>query len=315
MKKSRILLCIFCSILGKIIMAQEIDTKRSFITTDNANLYYQLFDTPESRNKTPIICLHGGPGSNQQYLVGLKVLAPQNPVILYDQSGCGKSTTNDPEFDDYNLEYYVSELKQFINKLNYDQVILLGHSWGAMLAVAYTLENPSKVKSLILSGACLSSPMWVADCKKLAQSLSPKLYEVMEKHEADNTTDDPEYVDAVDEFYANFFCRVSPWPTDLEIAISNINRKIYSKMWGNYETCATGNLKDVDLIPGLAKITVPTLFISGEYDTATPASMQYCANQMPNAKSVVIQGGAHATPTEKPVDFAKAVSEFLKELK
>lgn len=300
--------------LGATGMSAEIRTKQAFAATNNANIYYQLFDTVQSENKTPIVCLHGGPGSNQQYLIGLKALATQNPVILYDQSGCGKSTTNDPEFDDYNLQYYVDELKQFINNLGYEKIILLGHSWGAMLAVAYILENPAKVQSLILSGACLSSPMWVADCKKLAQSLSPELYEIMAKHEAGSTTNDPEYVAAVDEFYANFFCRVSPWPTDLEVAISNINRKIYGKMWGNYETCATGNLKDVDLVPGLAKITVPTLFISGEYDTATPDSMQYCANQMPNAKLVIIPGGAHATPTEKPVEFVQAVSKFLKEL-
>lgn len=302
------LLLIF--ILGATIMSLSIHSKEAFITTDNANLYYQLFDTNQSQDKTPIICLHGGPGSNQQYLIGLKALATQNPVILYDQSGCGKSTTNNPEFDDYNLEYYVSELKQFINNLGYEKAILLGHSWGAMLAVAYTLENPG----LVLSGACLSSPMWVADCQKLAQSLSPELYEIMAKHEANNTTNDPEYIAAVDEFYANFFCRASPWPTDLEIAISKINRKIYGKMWGNYETYATGNLKDVDLVPALAKITVPTLFICGEYDTATPESMQYCANQMPNAKLVVIPGGAHATPTEKPVEFVQVVGDFLKEL-
>src|ERR1700749_3558283 len=40
---------------------------------------------------TPLLLLHGGPGAAHNYLLPLKPLADERPVILYDQLGCGKS--------------------------------------------------------------------------------------------------------------------------------------------------------------------------------------------------------------------------------
>ena len=153
--------------------------------------------------------------------------------------------------------------------------------------------------------------MLVSDCTKLAKSLPGNIYEIMLKHETNKTTQEPEYEQAVEEFYRNFFCRSNPWPQEVTSAMAKLNRQIYVSMWGSYETCATGNLKDVDLVPALPNIHVPTLFICGEYDTATPTSMQACANLMPNAKLAVIKDAAHTAPAEKPVEFVQTVGDFL----
>src|SRR5438093_6899578 len=40
---------------------------------------------------TPLLALHGGPGSTHHYFAPLERLAPERPVVVYDQVGCGGS--------------------------------------------------------------------------------------------------------------------------------------------------------------------------------------------------------------------------------
>lgn len=291
-------------------MQPTIRSHQSFITTNYAKIWYQICDTATSQNQIPIICINGGPGLTHDSLLTLKTLANNHPVIFYDQSGCGKTTTKNPDFNNWTLDYFTNELESFIAALGYKQVHIIGHSWGGMLAVQYALKNPTKIASLILIGPCLSSSMWIDDCKKLAESVSPKLYNTMLIHETNQTTDSSEYAEAINEFYSNFFCRTLPWPKDLENAMSLINRKIYETMWGCSETSATGNLKDIDLVPNLHLINHPTLFICGQYDPATPESMHFCASKMKNAKVTVIENCAHCVPFEKPTELITAINTF-----
>src|ERR1700674_3798824 len=50
-----------------------------------------------SGGKTPLLLLHGGPGMGHNYLLPMKALADERPVIFYDQLGCGLSDA--PEDD------------------------------------------------------------------------------------------------------------------------------------------------------------------------------------------------------------------------
>jgi pimeloyl-ACP methyl ester carboxylesterase len=53
--------------------------------------FYKVFGTAKSK-QTPLLVLHGGPGSAHNYLLGLAALTEDNrQVVFYDQLGCGKS--------------------------------------------------------------------------------------------------------------------------------------------------------------------------------------------------------------------------------
>jgi proline iminopeptidase len=60
-----------------------------FIEVTSGKVWYQKHDV--MTNKTPVIVLHGGPGSSYYSLQGLRILSEDRPVIFYDQLGCGKS--------------------------------------------------------------------------------------------------------------------------------------------------------------------------------------------------------------------------------
>jgi L-proline amide hydrolase len=65
-----------------------------------------------TRDSTPLVLLHGGPGGTHQYLLSLARLArPGRPVIFYDQLGCGRSSRfRDRGADFYTVDLFLDEL-------------------------------------------------------------------------------------------------------------------------------------------------------------------------------------------------------------
>lgn len=98
----------------------------------------------------PIIVIHGGPGWDYRSLLPLKALADDYRVIFYDQRGSGLSPR--VPADALSLESSLADLDAMVEKYRADgQVILIGHSWGAMLATTYLGRAPDKVSHAVLA--------------------------------------------------------------------------------------------------------------------------------------------------------------------
>lgn len=63
--------------------------EEGYIEVTGGRVWYQIFN--KNSKATPVIILHGGPGSSSYSLEGLQALEKDRPVILYDQLGCGRS--------------------------------------------------------------------------------------------------------------------------------------------------------------------------------------------------------------------------------
>ncbi|NVO21260.1 MAG: alpha/beta hydrolase [Bacteroidetes bacterium] len=103
---------------------------------------------------TPVIFLQGGPGGfiSERRVNSLAPLADAGfDIYLYDQAGSGSSGKLH-NIEDYTAERHVRDLAAIIDKIGTGKVILLGQSWGAMLAVLYTARHQDRVEKLILTG-------------------------------------------------------------------------------------------------------------------------------------------------------------------
>lgn len=97
-----------------------------------------------------LIVLHGGPGADYRYLLGLKDLADTYQVVFYDQRGTGLSPR--VPASEITVQTFVDDLDAFVDAFGRGRKVhLLGHSWGAMLASAYTSAHPDKVQSLVMA--------------------------------------------------------------------------------------------------------------------------------------------------------------------
>lgn len=95
-----------------------------------------------------IIILHGGPGGDFNYLLSLQELSKTHKVVFYDQRGSGLSPRVTK--DQLLFDQYIKDLDGFVNHFGEgEKVILIGHSWGAMLGISYINKYPKKVSNLI----------------------------------------------------------------------------------------------------------------------------------------------------------------------
>ena len=114
----------------------------------DAKIFVQEFG-----NGIPIVLLSGGPGINPVYLKPIwERLSGNYRCIVINQRGTGKSALDKIDSLNLTMEDYVNDLEALRKKLQVDKLILLGHSWGGMLAMQYASEFPTRVDQLILLG-------------------------------------------------------------------------------------------------------------------------------------------------------------------
>jgi proline iminopeptidase len=99
----------------------------------------------------PLLLLSGGPGFDVDYMMPVaQELSRWYQCILLEQRGTGRSQPKTLTPETLNLKLMVDDIEAVRTQLKSDRFTLLGHSWGGMLAMAYTARYPDHVKSLIL---------------------------------------------------------------------------------------------------------------------------------------------------------------------
>ncbi|MEI8356673.1 MAG: proline iminopeptidase-family hydrolase [Deltaproteobacteria bacterium] len=259
----------------------------------------------------PLLLIHGGPGAPHDYLENIALLADERPVVFYDQFGCGRSgRPDDPSL--WRVERFVAELAAVRQALRLDRVNLLGQSWGAMLAVEYLLSGGSGVDHLVLSAPLLSSPLWIADQRKLLEAMPIKVQEAVTTAEAGTTYETAEYKEAMTLYYQRHLCRLDPWPDCLNRTFEGFGMQVYQSMWGPSEFTCTGNLRQAELTPRLPEIDVPTLLTCGRYDEATPITVAEFSRLIPGARMRIFEDASHSHHLEQPDEYLSEVRAFLK---
>ncbi|MED4224667.1 proline iminopeptidase-family hydrolase [Neobacillus cucumis] len=283
--------------------------KEGFIEVTGGRVWYQKFD--ENGNGTPLLVLHGGPGSSCFSLQVLKALSKDRRVILYDQLGCGRSD-RPTDKSLWRIERFVEEVGQVREALHLDEVHILGHSWGTTLAAAYALTKTSGINSIIFSSPCLSAPLWEQDQKRNLQKLPVEVQKTIKEN---GTTDSEEFEAAIEVFAQHFVNRMEKKPEWLEQRPPEYrNDEIYNIMWGPSEFTVLGNLKNFDCTEQLKEITCPTLFSCGRYDEATPETTEYYSNLTPGSTFHVFEKSAHMPYIEESEEFLEVMDDFLKNI-
>jgi proline iminopeptidase len=134
--------------------SQKRESTKYWDLATGSRIGYTLIPAKGVKKDYPIIYLHGGPGG-PIYNRNIKTLSPLSEngydVYLYDQVGCGQSNSLD-NIREYTADRHKKDLEQIIEKIGAKKVILIGQSWGAMLATLFVADNPAKVEKLIFTG-------------------------------------------------------------------------------------------------------------------------------------------------------------------
>jgi L-proline amide hydrolase len=268
--------------------------------------------------RPPLVALHGGPGATHEYLLPLIDLAHGGrAVVLYDQLGNGNSTHLPERMGDgdfWTPALFVRELANLVEHLGLERYHVLGQSWGGFLAQEYALTQPAGLRSLILANTAASFPDFLAECNRLRLELPADVQETLQRHEAEGTTDDSEYMESAMVFYMRHVCRLGGgWPDEVQQAFASIEADptVYHTMNGPSEFHVIGSIKDWQVKDRLNEIRVPTLVASGRYDEATPALQETLMAGIAGAEQVIFEGSSHMPFWEERERFMAVVGDFL----
>ena len=122
-----------------------------FMDVDEHHVYYEQCGNPDGK---PAVFLHGGPGGGGSEEVRRFFNPDIYRIIVFDQRGCGRSKPhgcleNNTTWD------LVSDIELLRKKLDINQWLVFGGSWGSTLSLAYAQTHPDSVSELVLRGIFL----------------------------------------------------------------------------------------------------------------------------------------------------------------
>ena len=286
---------------------KQIKEGEGFVEVTGGKVWYRV--NGNSKN-TPVLLLHGGPGSSSYGFEPYKKISADRPVIFYDQLGSGRSD----RITDTTLmtvERYVEEVEMLRKELDLEKVYLHGQSWGTALGLEYYLKYPEHVEGIIFSSPYFSTKRWIKDANELVETLPDSIQNIIQTNEKNKTFNKQEYQDAVALFYSKFLRRKERSQAKKDSASKYFGTNVYEYMWGPSEFTATGTLLNYDRIDKLSEVEVPVLFITGEFDEARPATVKEYQKMVPDAEFVEISESGHATLNDNPKEALAAIKNFL----
>jgi proline iminopeptidase len=285
-------------------------TKEGFIEVEGGKIWYRI---DGKGDKTPVLLLHGGPGSSSFNLDPLKELSQDRPVIFLDQLGCGRSTRiTDTTL--MTIEKNVEQLEQVRKALKLDKFYLYGHSWGTMLGMDYYVKYPKGIQGLIFSSPLFSTKIWTDDADTLIKTLPEATQKAIRESERQKKYASEAYKEAMKVYYKAYVRRSDKSKSQQDSAAKFFGENVYNFMWGPSEFTATGNLLNYNRLKDLPKITVPTLLTAGEFDEARPSSVRYYTSLIPGAQFKEIPQAAHSTMMDNPKEYIGVLREFLRKM-
>jgi len=303
---SRFRFLLLASLAGVVSCAKPAPPIEGYIQVPGGKIYYARMGNGPG---TPLVVIHGGPGSASYGLKPFAALGDDRPVIRYDQLGSGKAD-RPADTTLFTVDRAVEELQALRDSLGLAEVHLLGQSWGAMLLQAYIGTNPSGVRSVTFLSPLVTTAQWERDADSLIRTLPDSVQQAIATNEANHTTDSPAYLAATEEYYRRFLYHQPRRMTEPDTSAGG--DLVYNYMWGPSEFTSTGTLRHFDGTGWLKGIAVPALFLAGEFDEATPASTEKFSKLVPNAQFKVIPGSGHISQNDNPEFMLAAVREFLR---
>ncbi len=265
-----------------------------------------------------VLLLHGGPGATSELYESFDTWFPRAGIeyYYYDQLGSFRSDQpEDPAL--WDLGRFVDEVDQVRQALGLDasNFVLLGQSWGGLLAMEYAAHHQQHLKGLVISNMMSSSQEYNRYAREvLMPSMDQDVLAEIQHMEATGRTDDPRYEQLLMEHhYVLHVCRMplADWPDPVTRSLGHINPAIYVPMQGPSELGMSGTLENWDRSGDLKDIDVPALVIGATHDTMDPAHMRWMSEQLPQGRYLHCPDGSHLAQFDDPGHYFPGLIDFL----
>lgn len=296
---------------------------------DGAELY--LLVRGEDRARPVLLLLHGGPGGAERPLFRyFNGHLERSFVVAYlDQRGAGRSYERDADTGRLTVAQHLSDLDRVVDRLRAlqgrEQVVLLGHSWGAALALLYARQHPQKVSAVVAVAPLINGEASDHGKHRFALEEARRRNDaavVAKLVRAGPNGVDPNELDRLVDRYGGYFHQR---PSFARVMAGGVARGLVGPLEikriidGNLATLRAmrPQLRTLDVAAAAPELKVPVVFMFGRHDRQIDlASAQAYAAKLvaPDKRVIWFERSAHNVPFEEPGAFNAAVERALAEL-
>ncbi len=278
-----------------------------FVTSDGLTLAFH------SKGEGPVLVCHpGGPGLSSGYFAGdLGGLDAHFTLVLLDPRGTGASQAPEDE-QAFTTADYVADVEALRSHLDLEEMNLLGHSHGGIVAIAYATAHPGRVRRLIVANSLARINAAEMEQQMEMRSAEPwyaNAREALAREEAGDYESDDELREITSRFWPMYFAQYDG------AAGAYLEAHVQSER-SNSDPLKLFNA-DIqagrfDLRPELERVDVPTLVLAGDSDfICGPACAAELADGIRGAKRVIVDDCGHFTFVEKPKRWREEITSFV----
>lgn len=255
-----------------------------------------------------ILVLHGGPGAHHDYLLPHFLdLADRYDVVFYDQRGGGRSRSDDPA--PITWETHVRDLALVADELVGAPPVIVGYSWGALLAMLYAIECAAGRHAPAPDRLALVDPAPVArvfraqfEAEFARRARGPAIHAMRARLDESGLRDR----DPAAYRQRGFEISVAAYFADPERAADLTPFRVT----GRVQTQVWESLGDFDIEQALRTVHTPALIVHGRQDPIPLESSATAANAM-NARLIVLDDCGHVPYVERRAALFSALHGFL----
>lgn len=291
-----------------------------------STIAYTLISAKGRKKLYPIIYLHGGPGghiSNHDIQIFTSVADSSYDVYLYDQIGSGQSERL-ANIRDYTVQRHIEDLREIIQKINSKKVILVGQSWGGILAAVFAANNADKIDKIIFicPGPLYPIHQSLASIKPpdsihlktpfyTNEQGNKKVYNIRTKAITFFATKFRRKIASnkeADEFatYLNYEVDKSTVCDTANILKEDAGSGFYSSIM-----TFTSLTKVKDPRPALKQLTIPVLVMKGECDNQKWGFTNEYLELFKDSELKIIPNAGHFISVEQSQLYIKTILDFL----
>jgi proline iminopeptidase len=287
--------------------------EEGFTTTTSSPLYWARYGRSSTRSGAAppkLLVLHGGPGADHLYLLPQMLhLSEKCDLLFYDQRGGGQSESDARV--PITWQTHVKDLGALVVEFGLEPLSIVGYSWGAMLALLYTIEQRRDPHLVPPARLALLNPAPLTreyrsqfEAEFARRQQSPEIRRMRDELAASGLreTDPDAYRQRAFELGVAGYFSDPRKATDL--TPFRIVGRIQQSVWES--------LGDFDLIRELEGVKVPSIVIHGRDDPIPLASSTRAAQAL-ETDLVVLDECGHVPYVEQPEKLFAALDRFLDE--
>jgi pimeloyl-ACP methyl ester carboxylesterase len=272
--------------------------------------YYQWIGVPEQvvpSGKPVMVFIHGWAGSTRYWQSTALAFADEFDCLLYDMRGFGRSLLPRPLPPEVaalgcELESFAEDLALLLDGLGIDRVYLNAHSTGGSIAVVFLNRYPQRVERAILT------------CNGVFEynALAFKAFHFFAGYVVAFRPAWLKQIPFVDRLFMTRFVRRSLPKTVNQAFLEDFLMADHEIAMGTVYT-AVSQRAAAEMPEEFARLTVPTLLISGEFDQIIPAALGRSAAALnQRVEHVVMKDTAHFPMLEDVETYLAVTRSFLR---